>query len=96
VFIARRIRETVALGALRASTRLVELIDANSESVSGEMCKHTLAIAGVKPAQDAQVNVNIDQRAGYVIVLVDDPKPAAALGAMTIEHDGGTSHNASD
>lgn len=74
VFIARKMRETIAIGGLRASARLVELIDSGSEHVSADMSKHTLAIAGIKPRADAQVSVNIDIKAGYVIDLTDGPK----------------------
>jgi predicted XRE-type DNA-binding protein len=77
VFIARKIRETVALGALRASTRLVELIDAGSEHVSADITKHTLAIAGIKPTADSQVSVNIDIKAGYCIDI--SPEPAMQI-----------------
>jgi hypothetical protein len=51
----------------------VELIDAGSEHVSADVSKHTLAIAGIKPTADAQVSVNIDIKAGYVIDLTDAP-----------------------
>jgi hypothetical protein len=75
VFIARSARETIALGALRASGRTIELMDAGSEHVSLDASKHVLAIAGIKPTADAQVSVNIDIKAGYVIDLTDDPRP---------------------
>jgi len=89
VFIARKIRETVAIGSLRASTRLLELIDAGSEHVSADITKHTLAIAGVKPTADAQVSVNIDIKAGYVIDLTDSHKSMtdASLTQRVIDHE---------
>lgn len=65
----RESRQTIALGMMRASARLNELVDAGSEHVSFEASKHVLAIAGIKPVQDAQVSVNIDIKAGYVIDL---------------------------
>jgi hypothetical protein len=74
VFIERSARETIALGQLRASARLIELIDAGSEHVSADVSKHIAAIAGIKPAADPQVSVNIDIKAGYVIDLTDEPK----------------------
>jgi hypothetical protein len=74
VFIAQRARETIARGTMRASARLVELLDASSEHVSLDASKHMLAIAGIKPTADAQVSVNIDIKAGYVIDLTDVPK----------------------
>jgi len=75
VFAAQRARESIAAGTMRASARLVELLDAGSEHVSLDASKHMLAIAGIKPTQDAQVSVNIDIKAGYVIDLSDEPKP---------------------
>jgi hypothetical protein len=73
VFIERRIRETIANGTMRASAKLVELIDAESEHVAADVSKHMLAIAGIKPAADSTTLVNINFRAGYVIDLSDDP-----------------------
>lgn len=75
VFIERAARETIANGTMRASARLVELLDAGSEHVSLDASKHMLAIAGIKPTADAQVSVNIDIKAGYVIDLTDEPRP---------------------
>jgi hypothetical protein len=74
VFMERYARETIAKGVLRASARMVELLDAGSEHVSLDASKHIAAIAGIKPAADAQVSVNIDIKAGYVIDLTDEPK----------------------
>jgi hypothetical protein len=73
VFIERRTRETIANGTLRASARLVELVDADSEHVSADVSKHMLAIAGIKPTAEPTSLVNINIRAGYVIDLSDDP-----------------------
>jgi hypothetical protein len=69
VFIERRTRETIANGTLRASARLVELIDAGSEHVSADVSKHMLAIAGIKPAAVPMASVNLHMRAGFVIDL---------------------------
>ena len=73
MFIERRTRETIANGTMRASARLVELIDSESEHVSADVSKHMLAIAGIKPAAEPTTNVNINIRAGYVIDLSDKP-----------------------
>jgi predicted DNA-binding protein (UPF0251 family) len=74
VFIARRARQNIQLGVLRASARINELVDGDSEHVSLDASKHILAIEGIKPRADAQVSVNIDIKAGYVIDLTDSPK----------------------
>jgi hypothetical protein len=83
VFIARQAREKIALGQLRAADRMVDLIDCDSLTTSFDASKHVLAIAGIKPSSDAQVSVNIDIKAGYVIDLSEDKRPPA----ITIEHE---------
>jgi hypothetical protein len=69
VFIARRTRETIANGTLRASARLVELLDASSEHVSLDASKHMLALNGHQPPAGPATLVNINVSAGYVIDL---------------------------
>jgi hypothetical protein len=97
VFIERRSRETLAAGTMRASARLIELLDAGSEHVSLDASIHTLAIAGIKPPANPQVAVNIDVRAGYIIdlsepggpaqhIVVGGDQPAPAPGGPVIEH----------
>ena len=54
---------------MRASARLVDLVDAGSEHVSLDATKHLLGVAGIAPAQSPQVSVNIELKAGYVIDL---------------------------
>jgi hypothetical protein len=71
VFIERRTRETIANGTLRASARLVELLDASSEHVSLDASKHLLAIDGIKPAAGPTTHVNLNIQAGYVIDLTE-------------------------
>ncbi len=81
----RRARETIAAGMMRASARLNQLVDAESEHVSFDATKHVLALAGIKPAADAQVSVNIDIKAGYVIDLSDNPKPIVDRASPMID-----------
>ena len=69
VFVDRRVRETIANGTMRASARLLELVDAGSEHVSLDASKHLLAIEGIKPSAEPATQVNISIRAGYVIDL---------------------------
>jgi hypothetical protein len=71
VFYERRARENISAGVMRASARLIELMDSDSEHVAAEVSKHVAAIGGLKPARDAQVSVNIEQKAGYVIILTE-------------------------
>lgn len=86
VFIARAARQNIQLGVLRASKRVMELVDADSEHVSLDASKHILAIEGIKPRADAQVSVNIDIKAGYVIDLTDSPKPVTDTRLTQAHH----------
>jgi len=78
-FVRTRAAKIVGLASGRAAARLAELIDSGSEHVSFDASKHVLAIAGIKPAADAQVNVNLELRAGYVISLEERDGPAAKI-----------------
>lgn len=68
-FIARETRRTIAQGEMRASARLLELIDAGSEHVSLDASKHVLAIGGIRPPEQGTANVNVNVSVGYVIDL---------------------------
>lgn len=68
-FIARKTRETIATGVLRASARVLELVDAASEHVSLDASKHVLAIEGIRPPSDTHHTVNVGVSVGYVIDL---------------------------
>jgi hypothetical protein len=81
VFIERAARQNIQLGVLRASKRVLELVDAGSEHVSLDASKHILAIEGIKPSADAQVSVNVDIKAGFVIDLSEPGRVT-----RTIEH----------
>lgn len=69
VFYEREARDSIARGVMRASARLMDLVDGESEHVSFDAAKHVLGIAGIKPSNDSQVSVSVDIRAGYVIDL---------------------------
>jgi hypothetical protein len=83
VFCEELARQTIANGLMRGSARLVGLMDASSEHVSLDATKHVLGIAGIKPANDAQVSVNIDIKAGYVIDLTGDQRARSSPDAGT-------------
>jgi hypothetical protein len=70
VFIERRVRETLANGTMRASARLIELMDSASDHVSLDAVKHELALNGHQSSSGPAANVNISvMQAGYVIDL---------------------------
>ena len=91
-FIARRSRENLSVGVLRASNRVLELVDAGSEHVSLDASKHVLGIAGIRPPSDANsTNVNINIAPGYVIDL-SEPGHMRAAGPQ-IDHQTQTDDN---
>jgi phage terminase small subunit len=82
-FLRDKASRVVALGAGRAAARLNQLLDSKSEHVSLDAAKFSLGVAGIKPASDAQVSVNIDIKAGYVIDLREhgDERPMKVVNA---------------
>jgi hypothetical protein len=77
-FIARETRKTITQGTMRASARLLELVDASSEHVSLDASKHVLAIEGIRPPEQGAANVNVNVSVGYVIDL-SGSQPAARV-----------------
>lgn len=87
VFYERAARESIASGVMRAAARINSLVDASSEHVSFDAAKHVLGIAGIKPAADAQVSVNIDIKAGYVLDLRGSEGVQPFSDRMTLPND---------
>jgi hypothetical protein len=95
-FLRAKAARTVAIAAGRASARVAELINAESEHVSFDASKHVLAIAGIKPVGESPINLNFDApKAGYVIILAGraerdrplvDVTPAKPAGEHHDEH----------
>jgi len=88
--IARKASETIRTAKLRASHRLVELIDAQSEHVAAQVSERILTSEGIlKSDQGSNIAVNVDIRAGYVIKL-NGQAPALQSG-VDVEIDGSSS-----
>lgn len=68
-FAATECRRNLTQGTLRASARILELVDASSEHVSLDAAKHVLAIEGIRPPDNSQPLVNIAITPGYVVDL---------------------------
>jgi hypothetical protein len=88
-FIARETRRNIQNGAIRASARLMELVDAQSEHVSLDASKHVLAIEGIRPPDQGQVSVNVGVSVGYVIDLSGQASnPSATVIDARLTRDG--------
>jgi len=74
-YLEQQTRVALARSQAPAAATLFRLLDqAASEHVQKDVAIHLLNIAGHKPKADAQVSVNIDIKAGYVIDLTDQAK----------------------
>lgn len=72
VFIARKRAENLSRGALRASYRYAELIDAESEHVASKVCERVLENAGdLKTGTGINISINNNVAPGYVIDMRD-------------------------
>jgi hypothetical protein len=69
VFVAQRARRNLSRGVMRASARMVELLDASSEHVSLDASKHVLALDGIKPPDSSQPTGNTTINVGYIVNL---------------------------
>jgi hypothetical protein len=82
-----RAAREVALSSGRAAARLNQLIDSSSQKVALDATKFSLGVAGIKPAADSQVNIDLEIRAGYVIDLRENDR--SPLPNVTIDGAGG-------
>jgi hypothetical protein len=78
-FAARANRQNLAEASLRASTRLVELIDAKSEHVAAQVSERILTSEGILKSDQHAIAVNVDVKAGFILDLREEPH-------RTIEH----------
>jgi hypothetical protein len=77
--IARESRKTIASAQLRASYRMVELIDAKSEHVAAQVSERILTSEGILKSDQHAIAVNVDVKAGFILDLREEPH-------RTIEH----------
>jgi len=85
--VAEHLRQKVlrhlAIHAARAGATKVDLLDSSNEMARDRASSFVLGLAGIQPATNPSISVNLDIRAGYVIDLSDDPPPAM----RTIPHE---------
>ena len=60
-------RQNVATASLRASARVADLLNGQSEHVAADMAKWALGVEGIKPNNTARIAVNVDVRADWII-----------------------------
>jgi phosphoenolpyruvate carboxylase len=78
-FLTRKATETIRTASLRASNRLVELIDAKSEHVAAQVSERILTSEGILKSDQHAIAVNVDVKAGFILDLREEQH-------RTIEH----------
>jgi hypothetical protein len=77
--VAEHLRQKVlrhlAIAAARAGAVKGELLDSDSEIVRDRASSFVLGLAGIRPEAEPSINVNIEAKAGYVIMLDEPPRP---------------------
>jgi len=68
-----KVLRTLAMAAARAGAVKGELLDSDNEMVRDRASTFVLGLAGIAPAANPTLSVNLNIRAGYVIDLSDDP-----------------------
>ena len=75
----QKVARSLAIASARAGATKVELLDSPSELVRDRASTFVLGLAGIAPASQPSVNLNIELKAGYVIDLSDDPPPMRTI-----------------
>jgi hypothetical protein len=78
-YMQQRAARVLGVASTVAAARMAALIHAESEHVSFRASEHVLGVAGIAPASQPQVSVNIDVKAGYVIDLSEPGQPAVKI-----------------
>jgi hypothetical protein len=78
----QKVKRHLAIHAARAGAAKVDLLDSSNEMARDRASTFVLGLAGIQPATNPSVSINLEVKAGYVIDLSDDPAPM-----KTIPHD---------
>jgi hypothetical protein len=89
--IAEHLRQKVmrhlAIHAARAGATKVELLDSSNEMARDRASTFVLGLAGIQPATNPSVSVNLNVQAGYIIDVSPEPSEVIETPAMrTIPH----------
>ena len=89
--VAEHLRQKVlrhlAIHAARAGATKTELLDSASEIVRDRASSFVLGLAGIQPASNPSVSVNLNVQAGYIIDVSPEPGEVIETPSMrTIPH----------
>ncbi|MBR0974094.1 hypothetical protein [Bradyrhizobium japonicum] len=81
-YLNQKVRRHLAVATTRAGAVKAELLDSDNAMVQDRASTFILGLAGIQPASQPSVNLNIEVKAGYVIDLRDDNE----IPAKVIDH----------
>jgi hypothetical protein len=84
-YMRERAARVLGVASTVAAARMAALIHAESEHVSFRAAEHVLGVSGIAPANQPQVSINIEAKAGYVIDLSERDRPMKIVGGETID-----------
>jgi len=89
----QKVKRALAFAAAHAGQTKIALLDSDSEIVRDRSSSFILGLAGIQPAANPSVALNVEIKAGYVIDL-SDPGPATSMRIVSstarpvaIDHD---------
>ena len=74
-----KVRRHLAMAATRAGAVKVDLLDCDNAMVRDRASSFVLGLAGIQPASQPSVNLNVEVKAGWIIDLSDDPPPPKVI-----------------
>jgi hypothetical protein len=86
----QKVLRALAIQAARAGYVKGELLDSENEIARDRASSFILGLAGIQPATSPSLNINLEEKAGYVIDLTDDrkrPPMVDVTPARTIPHE---------
>jgi hypothetical protein len=68
-----KVLRSLAMAAARAGAVKVDLLDSDNAIARDRASSFVLGLAGIQPANQPSVNVNLEVRAGYIVDISPDP-----------------------
>jgi hypothetical protein len=85
-----KVLKSLAMAAARAGAVKTDLLDSDNAIARDRASSFILGLAGIKPEASPSISVNVESKAGYVIMLDDDPpslRVVSNAAAPPIDHD---------
>jgi hypothetical protein len=82
----QRVVRTLAIAAAKAGTTKVDLLDSDNAMARDRASSFILGLAGIAPAANPTISLNLDIRAGYIIDIAPEPGEVIDAAFREIPH----------